>query len=54
LQKILEIVPLTHGIKLLKMASMGLDMTGAYVHILVLLGVTIIGGVVSLVTFRWE
>jgi ABC-2 type transport system permease protein len=54
LQKALEIVPLTHGIKLLKMFSLGADTTNAYMHILVLSGITIIGAIVALITFKWE
>lgn len=54
LQKALEVVPLTHGIKLLKMASLGLDMSNAYIHVLILSGITIAGAVIALFTFRWE
>lgn len=54
LQKALEVVPLTHGIKLLKMASLGLEMSTAYIHVLVLSGITIIGAVIALFTFKWE
>ncbi len=49
----LEAVPLTHGIKLFKMVSRGLDMSRAYIHIIVLAGVTLAGAVISLITFRW-
>jgi ABC-2 type transport system permease protein len=54
LQKALEVVPLTHGIKLLKMSSLGLDMSNAYIHVLVLAGITVAGAVIALFTFKSE
>lgn len=54
LQKALEIVPLTHGIKLLKISSLDLDMSGAYVHVIVLAGISVVGAIVTFFTFKWE
>lgn len=54
LQKVADILPLTHGIKLLKAASLGLPIKNVFVPIIVmaLLAVICIG--VSLRFFKWE
>lgn len=54
LQKALTVIPLTHGIKLLKMSSLGVESGDPLTHVLVLTGVTITGAVVALLSFRWE
>jgi ABC-2 type transport system permease protein len=54
LQKVLAIIPLTHGIKLLKMASLGLEMSSAYSSVLVLSAITLAGAAIALFTFKWE
>lgn len=54
LQKVADILPLTHGIKLLKSASLNLSMDNAILPILVvsILAVICIG--ISIKLFRWE
>ena len=54
LQKVANILPLTQGIKLMKAVSMGMkpDSVGKMVALLV--SITVICGILSVKTFRWE
>ena len=54
LQKVANVLPLTQGIKLMKAVSMGNkpDSVGEIVALLV--GITLICGIISVKTFRWE
>ena len=54
LQKVANVLPLTQGIKLMKAVSMGNkpDSVGKIVALLV--GITLICGIISVKTFRWE
>jgi ABC-2 type transport system permease protein len=54
MQKAMEVVPLTHGIILLKMTSLGSHVPGSLHHVVVLISIIIVGGIISMVTFRWE
>lgn len=54
LQRVADILPLTQGIKLMKAASMGMRPDAAGYSIILLLGITVICGMISVKTFRWE
>jgi ABC-2 type transport system permease protein len=54
LQKIASILPLTQGIKLLKNFSLGLDIESGLFSIVILVLFMVIGGVISVKTFRFE
>lgn len=54
LQKIADFMPLTQGIKLLKVTSLGLPIDNALVPIIVMIAVAVICTGVSLRFFRWE
>ena len=49
-----DVMPLTQGIKLLKSASMGMDMQGMWYSVAILGVITIVCGAISIRTFRWE
>ncbi len=53
-QMVMDILPLTQGIKLLKTAALGLQMEGAFLSILILAVVTVVCTVLSIRFFRWE
>lgn len=54
LQRVSDVMPLTQGIKLMKAASMGIHPDAASYRIILLLAITIICGIISVKTFRWE
>ena len=54
LQNIANILPLTHGIKLLKDISMGVSSEHMFFSIGILVAFTIVGCVISVVSFKWE
>lgn len=54
LQRVSDILPLTHGVKLLKEISLGLPLTGVEGSILYLCVCIIIGCIISIRCFRWE
>lgn len=54
LQRIADILPLTHGIKLLKAISMNTWNQQVIASILILSAITIIGYVISIRYFRWK
>jgi ABC-2 type transport system permease protein len=54
LQKIVNILPLTQGIKLLKAASLGLATDIVVIPIVVMLAITVICTSVALRFFKWE
>lgn len=54
LQKIVDILPLTQGIKLLKSASLGLNGDNMLVPLLIMAAIAIVCICVSLKCFRWE
>ncbi len=54
LQKIVNILPLTQGIKLLKAASLGLPIDGVFLPVIVMLVVAVICITISLRFFKWE
>ena len=54
LQAAANVMPLTQGIKLMKSVSMGAGLAeGSYIVILLLV-ITVICGIISVKTFRWE
>lgn len=54
LQRVADILPLTQGIKLMKAASMGIRPGAAGYSVILLLGITVVCGMISVKTFRWE
>ncbi|WP_019911270.1 ABC transporter permease [Paenibacillus sp. HW567] len=54
LQRIADFMPLTQGIKLLKVTSLGLPIENALVPIIVMIAVAVICAGASLRFFRWE
>lgn len=54
LQKIADIMPLTHGIKLLKAASLGLTVDSVLLPIIVMSAIAVICIGLSLKLFKWE
>lgn len=54
LQRIADILPLTHGIKLLKAISMNTWNQQVIASILILSAITLIGYVISIRYFRWK
>ena len=54
LQKVVGVLPLTQGIKLMKAVSMGVKLEGVWKIVVLLMGITLICTVVSVKTFRWE
>ncbi len=54
LQTVADFLPLTQGIKLLKAASLGQDMSTMTLSFVVLAAIAVTGTVVSLKFFRWE
>lgn len=54
LQKVADILPLTQGIKLLKAASLGLAIESVWLPVVVLAGVMVVCGGISVWFFRWE
>ena len=53
-QKVASILPLTQGIKLMKAVSMGTQTDAVWKIVALLVGITLICGMVSVKTFRWE
>lgn len=54
LQTIANILPLTHGIRLLKEVSLGIYSDGSVYSILILLIFAIVSMILSIVLFKWE
>ena len=54
LQKAAGVLPLTQGIKLMKVVSMGAELENVWKIVVLLVGITIICTAVSVKTFRWE
>lgn len=54
LQKVANVLPLTQGIKLMKAVSMGLEMDSIWKIVVLLVGITLVCGAISVKTFRWE
>ncbi|MGN0167835.1 MAG: ABC transporter permease [Acetatifactor sp.] len=54
LQKAANVLPLTQGIKLMKAVSMGLKMDSIWKIVVLLVGITLVCGAISVKTFRWE
>ncbi len=54
LQTAADVLPLTQGIKLLKAASLGQDLSGMLLSFIILGAITVIGTGISLKFFRWE
>lgn len=54
LQNISNILPLTHGVKLLKGFSMGSSIDNLYLSIVIMIVITIIGFGLSFKLFKWE
>jgi ABC-2 type transport system permease protein len=53
-QKVMNVLPLTQGIKLLKGASLGITTENVLVPVLVMLGVGVVTILISVKTFRFE
>lgn len=49
-----DLLPLTHGIKLLKAASLGLPMEQAFLPIIIMAVLALLCGLISLKFFKWE
>lgn len=54
LQKIAGVLPLTQGIKLLKATSLGLPLEHVTVPLIVMVGIAVVCGGISLLFFKWE
>lgn len=54
LQTVANVLPLTHGVKLLKDISLGIYNDQMIFSIIFLLAITIIGCIISIKMFRWE
>lgn len=54
LQKVADVLPLTQGIKLMKVVSMGAVLEDVWKIVVMLVGITVICTVISVKTFRWE
>lgn len=54
LQKVADILPLTHGIKLLKASSIGLSIESVWMAIVIMLAFMIVCGGIAIQFFKWE
>lgn len=54
MQKIVDILPLTQGIKILKNTALGLPIGDATVPIIIMLVIAVICGFISIKFFKWE
>lgn len=54
LQKLADVLPLGVGIKLMKSASVGADISSNLSRIFILLGITVVCTAISSKTFKWE
>lgn len=54
LQKVADILPLTHGIKLLKASSLGLSIELVWMPIVIMLAFMIVCGGIAIRFFKWE
>lgn len=54
LQKVADILPLTHGIKLLKASSLGLSIELMWMPIVIMLAFMIVCGGIAIRFFKWE
>lgn len=54
LQRTADILPLTQGIKLLKVASLGLPIGNVFIPVIVMIAIAVVSITVSIRFFRWE
>lgn len=54
LQRVVEILPLTQGIKVLKAASLGLPVEGVFAPAMVMFVIATVSILISLKCFQWE
>ena len=54
LQRFADVMPLGIGIDLMKAASMGSDMSGSMMNIIILAAIAVICSIAAVKTFRWE
>lgn len=54
LQKVVSVLPLTQGIKLMKAVSTGIELDSVWKILVLLVGITVICTAVSVKVFRWE
>ena len=54
LQNVVDVLPLTQGIKLLKGFSLGLDVGGLLTPLVIMGGLTVVCIAVSFRLFKWE
>lgn len=54
LQTVADVMPLGIGTDLLKAASMGSDMSGSMINIIILAAIAVICSIAAVKTFRWE
>lgn len=54
LQNVANILPLTHGIRLLKDISLGVSVEQTWLSILILVVFIVAGSIISVVSFKWE
>lgn len=54
MQKIVAVFPLTHGIKLMKAASLGLPIDNLWLSVMVMTAVTVICTGIAIKCFQWE
>ncbi|MCQ4936380.1 ABC transporter permease [Anaerotignum propionicum] len=54
MQKIVDILPLTQGIKILKSATLGLPVANAILPIIIMIVITIICSIIAIKFFLWE
>jgi len=53
-QRFASVLPLTQGIKLINMVSLGGSFRGAMVPVLILTGIFVVCTALALTTFRWD
>lgn len=54
LQNIADVLPLTHGIKLLKSISLGIYSDQMWLSVILLVVFMVVGSIISVVSFRWK
>lgn len=54
MQKVVDVMPLTQEIKILKAAALGLPLTNAGISVIVMLVLAVLCIVFSIKFFRWE
>ncbi|MFR6489515.1 MAG: ABC transporter permease, partial [Clostridium sp.] len=53
-QRVCNILPLTHGIKLLKAVSLDMWSQEIWISVILLIVFAVVGSIISVVSFKWE